>query len=170
MKNEIYISNRSLLLTLISLILIHLCSSVQIHILEQRIAAPNKNKNKLLKQKNHDNDSVYSKICNNVFSTYSYMGQQSMDIHKSCKDKYEMLGTTDPEIIKERPICYDNINQFFCNYKIQTVVVKDETELAKKKKDLTEGENKACGNESLIKLVLNIIKGCLHVRIILIKI
>jgi len=69
-----------------------------------------------------------------------------MEIYKQCSDNYQLLGANDTQIQIDRPFCFDSLNQFFCNYKIEPV---------------SNNLNK-CSNENLIQFVLNTIKGCVR--------
>ena len=132
--------------------------SLEIHILNADYDPRREKLGKKKHRKLANNDSQFSKVCNNIFTTYQYMGDKSLDIYKGCKDQHELLGKTDTEMIKSRPFCFDGIDQFFCNYKIETTIKKE------------KGAKNSCGKEELINLILRMIKGCLTVQNNFIKI
>lgn len=143
-------SNLILILYILSIFTIYFCSNLEIHILNADYN-PKKEKlkqhRKFLDSKSKSDDSQFSKVCNSVFKTYQYMGEKSLSIYKGCQEEFELLGKSDKGIIKTRPFCFDAIDQFFCNHKIES----------------SKSNNYSCGNEKLIEQVLKIIKGCLKV-------
>jgi hypothetical protein len=125
--------------------------TVGIHILRAQHESKKEIEKKKLKHL-RSNDSKFSKMCLNLLSTYSYMGEHSMDLYKTCNQNYAMFGATDELMIKDQPVCFSNLNQFFCNYKIKSQL------------EETEGKTGICGDEELIELVLSLIKGCIQVN------
>lgn len=140
-----------LLFILFSLFL-EFCFNTKIHILEHPLNMKNNN----LRQSNNrkksiNTDSIFSNVCLSIFDTYNFLGEKSLKIYQSCRDQYELLGMNDPEIIKNRPMCYESPNQFFCNYKIGN------------------HKNESCEKIELIQEILSIIGGCLSVFKILLS-
>jgi hypothetical protein len=140
-----------LIFYILSIFTIYFCSNLEIHILnadynpkKERL----KQHRKFMENLSKSDDSQFSKVCNNVFKTYQYMGEKSLGVYKWCQGDLELLGKSDKDMIKTRPFCFDAIDQFFCNHKIES----------------SKANNNSCGNEKLIELVLNIIKGCLKVK------
>lgn len=82
------------------------------------------------------------------------MGKNSLSNYQGCGEKYQLLGVKDNDIIKDRPFCFDTINQFFCTYKIS----------ARIDSDAIDTKNSKCGDENFIELVLSIIKDCYKVN------
>lgn len=137
-----------------SIHLFYFSYTMKIHIVQQQVdTAPDKIKFLRQNRKMSSDESKFSKVCLGIFNTFSQMGSKAFDIYKGCESKYELLGEDDPEIIKDRPLCYDYLNQFYCNYKI--INLEED-----KKADNTL--NDSCGDESLIESVLSIIKGCFN--------
>jgi hypothetical protein len=114
--------------------------SAKIHILEQSIN-PVENKQSIVVD---SLDSPFSKMCIDILSTSSYIGRQSFEIYKMCEDKYHLFGSTDNELLKNRPICFDYLEQFFCNYKIGD-----------------QSDDKQCEDLSNTEFIIALIKGCI---------
>jgi hypothetical protein len=137
-----------LFLTLFYILGFNLCLKTKIHILEHPLNLRKENiQSTREKRISSNNDSLFSSVCSSIYETYYYLGEKSLNIYKTCRDDYDLLGMLDRDIVKNRPLCFDSPNQFFCNYKIEN------------------HKKESCEKIELIQLVLSIIKGCLSVRI-----
>jgi hypothetical protein len=139
--------NFILFLTFFSILGIDFCLKTQIHILEHPLNLRKENIQRTREKSLNNNDSLFSTICSSIYDTYYYLGEKSLKIYQNCREDYDLLGMLDADIVKNRPICFDNPYQFFCNYKI------------------TNHKKESCENIELIQLVLGILKGCLNVLI-----
>lgn len=138
--------NTTLTLSLILFFFLFKFECMKIHIVKQQDLDKNKPR---VSYTIGAADSIYSKVCEKIVETFSYMGKNSMNVYNNCRDKYELLGYLDVEMKKERPFCYDSIEQFFCNYKIIN------------KSDKTT----QCSDEKLTSFVLSTIKSCINEQV-----
>lgn len=59
-----------------------------------------------------------SQLCSNIIEEIVDFGKESLDIYKSCDEIYYLLGEKHPLIEGERPKCFVNLANAFCNYEI----------------------------------------------------
>jgi|LauGreDrversion4_2_1035121.scaffolds.fasta_scaffold803419_2 hypothetical protein len=122
--------------------------TVQIHILDL-----NKAKRKLVGDVQGNPNSIFTKVCEGVMESYNFMGRNGLDIYKYCKQgAYELLGKNNTLIHQNSPFCFNNLENFFCKYKVIEI---------KRKKNMWKP--RTCANKQALKLILSIIKGCIKV-------
>lgn len=101
------------------------------------------------KRINGNKNSIFSQVCRKILTTYHYIGENGMNIFKYCSNKYELLSSNNTWIEKENPVCFHNLNAFYCEYNV-----------------IENGEDKDwtfCKDTNSKKKILDIIKGCIDV-------
>lgn len=114
--------------------------SVAIHILKTTpndyyIGLYHKSKNIIISP----TQSLLSKTCNKLYSTYQYMGPTSLEPFKNCKENF--INYSDK---KNYPYCYASIDNFYCYYYMTD----------------NEKENLDCPKKDTIDKILDVIKMC----------
>lgn len=91
-------------------------------------------------------DPEFDRICSSILTTYGNLGIDSFDLYGNCIGSFNYLGADDLELEKESPLCFVNVVNVFCRYKI-----------------LESGKN--CKNDfhNLKQLILSTLKGCFKV-------
>jgi hypothetical protein len=119
--------------------------TVEIHII--------KNQNQHSKKKSNSKISRISQsfvnICEDMSQTYLNIGKDSMNIYKECTKTEILFGSGDILIEADKPMCFHNLNQFFCNYKIMEM-----------DKDAMKTK---CIQDDNLQIILNTIKECISV-------
>jgi len=66
-----------------------------------------------------DNETLTNpQICSNIIEEIVDFGKESLDLYKSCDEKYYLLGEKHPLIEGERPNCFVNLVKAYCHYEI----------------------------------------------------
>ena len=60
-------------------------------------------------------NSTYSQVCSQVHDNFDFIGKKGMDLYKLCEGKYDLIGRNDSKISEDKPICFKNLDEFFCN-------------------------------------------------------
>ena len=64
-------------------------------------------------------NSTYSHVCKQVQDNFNFIGMNAMDLYKLCEGKYDLLGKNDSKITNDQPICFKNLNDFFCKFHLK---------------------------------------------------
>lgn len=103
-----------------------------------------------------------SNLCTGILSTSDNLGDKPFQIYKYCDGKYDHLSNKDKIIKEEKPFCYDNLEDFYCIYRIY-----DETPANSTDPDaipITDN-SEPCRYNNVTKLLLTTIQGCMTVII-----
>jgi hypothetical protein len=95
-------------------------------------------------------NSIISQICTKVLTTFHYIGENGFSIYKYCSNKYELLSSNNTWIQKDNPICFHNLNSFYCDYSVS--------------ENKEDSDWMFCQDTSSKKKMLDIIKGCINVN------
>ncbi len=95
-------------------------------------------------------NSLFSEICNKVLDSYDFIGKDGMNLYEGCDGKYDLLAKNSSKIQNDNPLCFNNLNAFFCKFH-----VKENPKL---------NINNTINAETL-QVILSTIQGCLNVII-----
>ena len=77
--------------------------------------------NKTLKYKDVKikKNSLFSSICNKVLDSYDFIGKDGMNLYEGCEGKYDLLGQNNSKIQIDNPMCFNNLNAFYCKFHVK---------------------------------------------------